>query len=376
MKFLLLIFLGIAPFVIQAQSNYVANTPNQNFPGDQNTLVGPNAGNTSMSGYDNTFIGSAAGANNTSGTYNTFIGAISGVSNRTGNDNIAIGRFAGTGNQSGGFNISIGALAGAANQTSSRNIMIGDSSGSQNTASGNVFVGSRAGALNTSGNNNLFFGTKAGFYNTTGSNNIIIGPNSGTALTTGDDNVLMGYNSQAGDGLHNATAIGAGSRVAISNALILGNNANVGIGTSTPTARLEVVSQTPETSGLKLTNLTAYSPTTQSTDQFLTVTEQGDVVKARYQLRIHNANEWSDKVFAPGYKLRGLSSVSTYINQNGHLPGVPSAEQIVKEGIDLVKMNATLLEKVEELTLYLIEQQKINQHLESRVEELSRLIKK
>jgi len=76
------------------------------------------------------------------------------------------------------------------------------------------------------------------------------------------------------------------------------------------------------------------------------------VVKARYQLRISDVSQWSDKVFSP----RPLSQVATYVRQQGHLPGVPSAEQVQREGVDLVRMNSLLLEKVEELTLYGIEQ--------------------
>lgn len=135
----------------------------------------------------------------------------------------------------------------------------------------------------------------------------------------------------------------------------------MGIGTSAPTARLEVVSEAIDASGLRLTHLTSQSKPVQATDQFLTVNEQGDVIKARYQLRITNANEWSDKVFTPSYQLRPLPSVADYIRLNGHLPGIPSAEQVVKAGVDLAKMHAILLEKVEELTLYSIQLEKTTQ---------------
>ncbi|QMW04036.1 hypothetical protein [Spirosoma foliorum] len=77
-------------------------------------------------------------------------------------------------------------------------------------------------------------------------------------------------------------------------------------------------------------------------------------MKARYQLRI----AWSDKVFAPGYHLKPLTEIKKYIDANQHLPGVPSAEQVVKDGVDLVKMNTTLLVKIEKLTLYSIELEK------------------
>ena len=158
--------------------------------------------------------------------------------------------------------------------------------------------------------------------------------------------------------------------------MILGNQANVGIGTSVPKTRLEVVSETAGASGLRLSNLTASSPSVQSTDQFLTVNEKGDVVKARYQLRINNPSEWSDKVFAPGYQLKPLSEIKKYIDANQHLPGVPSASEVARDGVDLVRMNAKLLEKVEELTLYLLEQQKANKVMKAEIDELRALIEK
>lgn len=66
---------------------------------------------------------------------------------------------------------------------------------------------------------------------------------------------------------------------------------------------------------------------------------------------------WSDYVFDDDYKLKSLKQVKTYINQNGHLEDIPSAQEVKNNGIDLGKMDAKLLKKIEELTLYSIEQQ-------------------
>jgi len=66
-----------------------------------------------------------------------------------------------------------------------------------------------------------------------------------------------------------------------------------------------------------------------------------------------------DYVFKPTYHLPTLTEVKTYIDQNHHLPDMPSAEQVAKDGLSLGDMNAKLLKKVEELTLYLIEKDKI-----------------
>ena len=71
-----------------------------------------------------------------------------------------------------------------------------------------------------------------------------------------------------------------------------------------------------------------------------------------------NPGNWPDYVFEPNYELRSLDSLEEYINTNQHLPEVPSAAIVEKEGIDLGNMDATLLKKVEELTLYLIDQNK------------------
>jgi len=66
-------------------------------------------------------------------------------------------------------------------------------------------------------------------------------------------------------------------------------------------------------------------------------------------------NVWPDYVFKPTYQLPSLTEVKTYIDQNKHLPEIPSEQEIAKEGQNLGEMNKLLLKKVEELTLYLIE---------------------
>lgn len=70
--------------------------------------------------------------------------------------------------------------------------------------------------------------------------------------------------------------------------------------------------------------------------------------------RVEVAN-WPDYVFESDYQLLSLDSLNMYITQNGHLPGIPSYEDVMEEGIDLGEMNALLLKKVEELTLYIIQ---------------------
>ncbi len=81
-------------------------------------------------------------------------------------------------------------------------------------------------------------------------------------------------------------------------------------------------------------------------------------------------DQWSDFVFEDNYRLRPLSEVEEFIINNGHLPEIPSAEQVAEEGINMGQMDAKLLQKIEELTLYVIEQDK---KIESLVQELKEL---
>jgi hypothetical protein len=83
-----------------------------------------------------------------------------------------------------------------------------------------------------------------------------------------------------------------------------------------------------------------------------------------------NGTSFPDYVFAPEYKLRSLKDTETYIKENHHLPEVPSAADIAKEGMSLNGMSEILLKKVEELTLHLIEMKKENEELKKRLEAL------
>ncbi|OQP65912.1 hypothetical protein A3860_15080 [Niastella vici] len=90
------------------------------------------------------------------------------------------------------------------------------------------------------------------------------------------------------------------------------------------------------------------------------------------KVRVAQTGCWADYVFNTGYRLRPLSEVEQYINQNHHLPEVPSTEEVEKNGLDVGDNQATLLKKIEELTLYVIEQ---NKKLESQQQQIDALKK-
>src|SRR5690606_25041329 len=90
----------------------------------------------------------------------------------------------------------------------------------------------------------------------------------------------------------------------------------------------------------------------------------------KVKVEIASANGWADYVFKDDYNLMSLNEVESFIDENGHLPNIPSAEEIVKDGgFELKEMNVKLLEKIEELTLYIIEQNKRIEVLEAKIAE-------
>jgi hypothetical protein len=195
-----------------------------NTEGDYNVAVGQQALRDNNTGYFNTAVGQEALRNNTSGFRNTAMGLLALSSNTTGQLNTSVGVAALTNNTSGNFNTAIGDAALNSNTL-----------GSENTA-----VGREALEANTTGGNNNAVGRSAGYYaangtteNATGSNSIFIGNNTRPLGDNQTNQVVIGH-----------TAIGIGS-----NTVTLGNDSivttalkgNVGIGTTSPGSKLDVV---------------------------------------------------------------------------------------------------------------------------------------
>ncbi len=123
---------------------------------------------------------------------------------------------------------------------------------------------------------------------------------------------------------------GAGSRTDI---MTLRSNGNVGIGTALPTYPLTV----------------------------------NGAVRAK---EVIVDTGWSDYVFEKSYRLAPLSEVEQRINEDHHLPGIPSAQEVNEKGISVGQMQAKLLAKMEEMTLYVIEQEKRMNGFQQRVQQL------
>jgi hypothetical protein len=130
-------------------------------------------------------------------------------------------------------------------------------------------------------------------------------------------------------------------------------------------------------SGIRLDNNgrvfigTTSLPTTDNSGQYQLMVKDG-IITEKVKVALVGSSNWSwpDFVFNKSYTLRPLSEVESFINKNHHLPEIPSEEEVRKDGIDLAEMDAKLLQKIEELTLYMIEMKKENDALKKDIETL------
>lgn len=87
---------------------------------------------------------------------------------------------------------------------------------------------------------------------------------------------------------------------------------------------------------------------------------------------VESVANWADFVFDKNYNLPTLGDVKNHIDEHKHLPGIPSEKQIKEEGINLVEMQARMMQKIEELTLYAIQQNEVIEKLTKKVQELDK----
>ncbi len=181
-------------------------------------------------------------------------------------------------------------------------------------------------AINQSGN--VGIGTTAPQEKLEVAGNILLNPADKQikiyANTDGVDSIVFARSDNSHQSSIATTAFGKSILLKVGGSEIVRfrNDGNVGIGTTTPGYKLEVAGNVRATSF------------------------------------IADTNTYADFVFAPGYRLPLLSEVEAHINERGHLPGIPSEAEARAHGIDLAALQVKLLQKVEELTLHAIAQEK------------------
>jgi len=110
------------------------------------------------------------------------------------------------------------------------------------------------------------------------------------------------------------------------------------------------------------------------TDYRLFVKDGIKTEKVKVEIAVNNG--WADYVFKKDYKLMPLKDLQNYIDEKGHLPEVPTTNEAIANGIELKEMNILLLKKIEELTLYTLQQQKNIDEQNQRIQSLEKKLNK
>jgi len=248
---------------------------------------------------------------------------------------------------------------------------------SGNSGIGNMALGFEGLKANTTGTYNTAIGFRSLLANTTGVENVGIGLATIRTVTTGSKNTAIG--SWAGAAISaNSTGnllIGyaAGQNETGSNKLYIANS-----NTANPlikgefdnrTLKINLGASSSQTVGfLAIGNFETTFPMPTGNSYRLIV--QDGIITEKVKVAVKGTGDWADYVFEPSYKLMPLDKVESFIKENKHLPNVPSAEDMSKNGLDVTQTSAKLMEKIEELTLYVIELNKEVKALKAENEKL------
>ncbi len=338
-----------------AYSVAVANVDNWSKTGDAGTNPTTNFIGTTDNVDLNFRVGNVVHGKLTSLTKSVYFGSRAG-NVATGSENVGIGHGAMRFNTTGSRNIALGNSAMLNNTTGTNNFSLGYQSllnnkvGKNNIAIGSFALSSLNSAVNNESQNNIGIGFNVLYKAAVSVNNTAIGFQAGYN-TTGSSNVFIGYESGKAEIGSNKLYI---SNSGVTMPLIYGDFSAkyVTIGDVSPTLR----SQGTATGGYNLL-------------------VKGGILTEKVKVALATAGtDWADYVFEPTYKanMMSLEEVEAFTIKNKHLPNVPSAEEMVKTGLDVSQTSKMFMEKIEELTLYMIE---MNKEIKALKEENAKLKK-
>jgi len=348
----------------------VGNASLENTTGEGNTALGVGTLAANTTGSFNTAIGISALRQMVDASGNTAIGGGAMENSTSGFANVAIGNLALV-NSNGLANIAIGTSA-LQNVQSQQNIGLGfsvmtslDGSAGGANSGRNIAIGSFSLNAMTEGVNNINMGTGGLGALSNGNRNVNLGVFSGSELVTGDENTFVGY--AAGNNISNGTGnifIGSESIVGsddtvnfdVSNQLNIGNsifgnlNTNLfGFGVRNPAVRIDATG-----GNVKAANFIS------------STTTYPDYVFETYFKGSSNLSE--------DYKFQDLSQIEQFVKENNHLPGIKSHKEVSENemNVNISELVVKSLEKIEELYLYSIEQQKEIEKLRKELDALKK----
>ncbi|MFH1193707.1 MAG: hypothetical protein V1661_01795 [bacterium] len=347
-----------------------------NTTGFHNTAIGGDALRQNVDGEGNAAVGLDALFNNTSGDNNIAMGQSAMNNNTSGNLNVALGSNALFNSTSTDYNIAVGANAGYDVTNGAENIFIGLSSGRGNNQKVNVYRSIAIGRdVQTTKDYQIILGGtemvetllrgNVGIGNDSPTSTLSLGGGSVTTpwLTIGNgtaSSTFGGYSTTAtttnpygavfanlggsfGVGTNNPTGL-----FDVNGKLTVLSGGNVGIGTTAPSSTLELYKTTGP--WLTIGNGSASTTITAGNDLTATSTFAGSINAYAFYAR-KTPTYYPDYVFEQDYKLIDFNDLQKYVADNKHLPGMPSVKE-VQGGFDLANFGLNLLEKIEELYLY------------------------